>query len=85
MLDKTPVFHFNEVVVQLPQNQLKLTQQNTEKEVVATVIHTGETVQKYKAGDTVLFSKQKANQLEKFGEEVWLVPTEHFIICSLEG
>ena len=85
MLDKTPVFHFNEVVVQLPQNQLKLTQQNTEKEVIATVIHTGETVQKYKVGDTVLFSKQKANQLEKFGEEVWLVPMEHFIICSLEG
>ena len=82
--NRKPKFRFREVLIQVDANQIKLSSQETEKEVLGIVLYVGDDCEKYKIGDEVLFSKQQAAEMKFFGAGVWKVPVEHLIICGFE-
>lgn len=80
----TPIFKKAEVVVRIKNNNIKLGSQEMDAEVLAEVVYVGEFTTKYKVGDEVLIDKKLAKELKYFGETLWKVPQEDFVICGIK-
>lgn len=79
---KAPKFKNKEVVVKIPET-ITLTDQQMSKEVLGEVIHVGEVATKYSVGMKVLFDQEKSVKVKYFGEVMYKIIHEDFVICEV--
>lgn len=78
-----PVFKRSEVVIRIPNNTIKLTTEALLEEAIGDVAYIGAQAKNYKVGDKVLFNQKKSTEVKTFGETLYSVPHEDFVICQL--
>lgn len=76
-----PSFKKKEVIVRKVEDNLNLG--GNTKETVSEVIYVGSKAENYKSGDKVLFDSTIAREIKHFGEPLWRIENEDYIICQI--
>lgn len=79
---KKPVPKRKNIILKLPNNDIKLSSEEMSSEVVAEVAFLGSLVEHYVVGEKVLFNKNKATEIKHFTDTYWSIH-EDYITCGI--
>lgn len=79
---KRPVPKRKNIVLKLPNKDIKLTREEMASEVEADVAFIGSLVEHYIVGEKVLFNKNKATEIKYFSDTYWSIH-EDYITCGI--
>lgn len=75
-----PVFKKSEIVVKMPKDEISL---GSDKEVEGIIVYKGKKVDNYEEGDKILYAKGIGKELKYFGESLWVIEREDYVICQI--
>lgn len=79
---KTPLPKRKNVILKLPNNDIKLSNEEMSSEVEAEIAFIGSLVDYYTVGEKVLFNKNKATEIKYFSDIYWSIH-EDYITCGI--
>jgi hypothetical protein len=80
---KVPVAKRKNLILILPKNEIKLSEEELQSEVLAEVKFAGPLVEHYVVGEKVIFNKNRATEITLFPETYWSIYEDH-VTCGVD-